>query len=206
MAPLMREAFLSDEHLNPAADLDRGLAGRSSSVSGASEPNGPGAPNGTARGRFSSMPGPALRAIRWVAVIGALVVGLASISHRLAASDAKASQSGGAETATALRVEPASPASDARLGCRFAHRWHKRWLKIHRAISTNDPNDDGTSSDPDDDDDTSENLNCDDETEAQVVACFTGVALYTIASETASIPSPSETHSLLFLELQRIRC
>jgi hypothetical protein len=138
-------------------------------------------------------------------LIGAIVLGAASTAQGSAA-EKTASQNGSGSRATALRLEPCSPTGDARPGSRSAHRWHKRLQKFHRTVSGNDPNDDGTSSDPDDDDDASDDLSCNEETHGPILACVHEVGLYWIAKKTASAPALTESHSHIFLALQRLRC
>jgi hypothetical protein len=203
MAPSMPDAFLSHAHFKAGSRVGRGLAGGGSSVFGMSGSNACGAQKRTCESVIRMTPGRRSGLIRNIALLGALVLGLGSISRVLAARAEEAAPSGTQRALAAPRVEP----GDARPGGRLGHRhWHKRSPKTPWAVSTNDPNDDGTAPDPDDDDDTSEDLNCDDDTNAPVVAYVSGVVLYMIGSDREPVASPREANSPLFLLLKRLRC
>jgi hypothetical protein len=107
--------------------------------------------------------------------------------------------------ATAVRVQPASP---ARLRSGSIHRSHKYPFAIPRIVRSYDTNYDETSGDPDEDDDneTSKFLNSSDDTSVPIIAWLPEVVPFLIALTDPSPPARTETLSPLFLTLQRLRC
>jgi hypothetical protein len=206
--PPMNDAYLGDKLCEPAADPAAKAVGRvASSKAEVLSSSG-----------FESLSGriPAMssalalkitgREFRCAALIGAIVLGLVTITRALAASHEMVGQNAPVQAAAALRIEPGSPTGDLHSGCRAAHRWHKLFHKIHKGISPSDASDDGTSRDPDDDNDTSDDLNCDDDTDGPILTSLSGGALYFIAAQNPSTPSLTGSCSPLFLTLQRLRC
>jgi hypothetical protein len=146
-----------------------------------------------------------LRAIRFMGLVFALILGLASISRSLAARE-EASPSDVA-IATALRVQPGFPVRVGHLRKGSARRSHEHLPAVPRIVHLYDPNDDTTSGDPDEDDDneTSDFLNGSDDTDVPIMAWCQEMAPCAIPLECAPVTwtAPPSSH---FLTLQRLRC
>src|SRR5262249_49974712 len=106
----MREAFLGDNQSHVAAAPHRDLAGWDSSLI----PEVPvcgdgGARYGTVRAISPDKPHLGLGQVRWFALIGALILGLASFAAVLAVQEQSHSSDGPSGPSRALRLQSGSP-------------------------------------------------------------------------------------------------
>ena len=202
--PPMNNAFFGDHRARTPDDAGRGPAtGVSSSL-----PKKP-VPSGLRAGIWilaadSLVPPPrCFLAIRALAFVSALTVGLAWNSESRAGHGDAPHPDGPLPATTAVRPPASSPF--ARLVRIRPHRGRSivpHFLSPH----SNDPNDDTASDDPNDDDDNWDDLNADDDTDAPVVAWLPALVLYLIRSETAAAPTSTPPASLPFPTAQQLRC
>jgi hypothetical protein len=205
IAPLMSEFFLCGEHWQANGGPPQGPGGESSSPVALSA-GGLGVQRGSAFGVASASTTLRLRALGLALGIGVVLLGSTLSAWGRAARKETACPHCPQAPDLALRSESCVPPSgEVRQRSATTRPWHKKCHRIAR-VTGNDPSDDGTSRDPDDDDDSADDLNGDDPTEMEFTLCLCPVLLYRIAEQTASAPFSSETHSALFLTLQRLRC
>ena len=203
----MNNLYLRDERCHAVAD-PLGVAAEREPVPERFVSNGPWPPPVKVPLASAGTRKRSVDAVRWVVLVGAIVLGLHSIARGLASLDERVAENGAPGNALRHRFEHSSPGGDLRPGSHSGHRWHKRSHKFPKSMMANDPSDDGTSSDPgdDDDDDASDDLNCDDGTDGPLLTFMSGQVLYFIAAHDRSTPSSTGTCSPLFLTLQRLRC
>jgi hypothetical protein len=203
------KANVLDDLVEAPADPGRDpAAGISSLMPEVPLPIGPGArprllaAGGAVEPRFGPL-GMTLVALLWALIVGLASTATSSLAVRKASPPSIAAD----EAATAVRVRPASPVHVARLRSGSILRSHKRPPALPRIAAAYDPNDDATSDDPDEDDDdeTSKFLDGPDDTDGLIIAWHQEMMHFLIAPDRAPVAWVAPFFSPL-LTLQRLRC
>jgi hypothetical protein len=145
----------------------------------------------------------AIPAIRWVTLIGALILGPSMTAESFAARMPAPPHDGPIDVARAGWPTPSSPVArlmKIRAGHRTSVALHFPRPRLY------DPSDDEASDDPTDDDDNWEDVSAVDNSTELVVAWFPVMVRYLTAHEVGSAPLRTETPSSPFLAPQHLRC